>query len=91
MCSQKLELLSALGLMTREALRELQHRRGERKRRTTANPHFSSAALEEKRRNALLLIGENMASGRKCQKGRNLPLSSLIIVYFFHSILLVCD
>ncbi|KAL3215755.1 hypothetical protein MRX96_051286 [Rhipicephalus microplus] len=35
---QKLELLGALGLMTREALRELQHRRGERKRRTTANP-----------------------------------------------------
>ncbi|XP_075544509.1 uncharacterized protein LOC142578804 isoform X1 [Dermacentor variabilis] len=68
---QKLELLSALGLMTREALRELQHRRGERKRRTTANPHFSSAALEEKRRNALLLIGENMASGRKCQKVRS--------------------
>uniref|UniRef100_L7LXW4 Putative phd finger protein 21a n=1 Tax=Rhipicephalus pulchellus TaxID=72859 RepID=L7LXW4_RHIPC len=68
---QKLELLGALGLMTREALRELQHRRGERKRRTTANPHFSSAALEEKRRNALLLIGENMASGRKCQKVRS--------------------
>lgn len=68
---QKLELLGALGLMTREALRELQHRRGERKRRTTANPHFSSAALEEKRRNALLLIGENIASGRKCQKVRS--------------------
>ncbi|CAN7938069.1 unnamed protein product [Ixodes hexagonus] len=57
---KKLQLMSALGLMTREALRELQHRRGERKRRTTANPHFSSAALEEKRRNAqmLLLTGE---------------------------------
>lgn len=70
----KLELLGALGLMTREALRELQHRRGERKRRTTANPHFSNAALEEKRRNALLLItGDNLATtnttkGR--QKGR---------------------
>lgn len=55
---RKLQLMSALGLMTREALRELQHRRGERKRRTTANPHFSSAALEEKRRNAQLLLGE---------------------------------
>lgn len=52
---RKLQLMSALGLMTREALSELQNRRGERKRRTTANPHFSNAALEEKRRNALLL------------------------------------
>lgn len=67
----KLELLGALGLMTREALRELQHRRGERKRRTTANPHFSNAALEEKRRNALLLItGDNLAATKGRQKGR---------------------
>lgn len=66
----KLELLGALGLMTREALRELQHRRGERKRRTTANPHFSNAALEEKRRNALLLItGDNNAA--TAAKGRH--------------------
>ncbi|XP_064482393.1 PHD finger protein 21A-like isoform X2 [Ornithodoros turicata] len=49
--NNKMELMRALGLMTREALKELQSRRGERKRRTTANPHFSNAALE--RKNAL--------------------------------------
>ena len=38
-----------LGLVTKEALIELQSRRNERKRRTTANPQFSNAALEAKR------------------------------------------
>jgi len=37
------------GLVTKEALTELQSRKCERKRRTTANPQFSSAALEAKR------------------------------------------
>lgn len=39
----------SLGLVTKETLSELQSRKGERKRRTTANPQFSSAALEAKR------------------------------------------
>lgn len=73
---RKLQLMSALGLMTREALRELQHRRGERKRRTTANPHFSSAALEEKRRNAQLLLGEAHHHHRGRSRGRPRPGSS---------------
>ncbi|CAN8002385.1 unnamed protein product [Ixodes pacificus] len=73
---RKLQLMSALGLMTREALRELQHRRGERKRRTTANPHFSSAALEEKRRNAQLLLGEGHHHHRGRSRGRPRPGSS---------------
>jgi hypothetical protein len=37
------------GLLTKETLSELQNRKCERKRRTTANPQFSSAALEAKR------------------------------------------
>lgn len=37
------------GLVTKETLNELQSRKCERKRRTTANPQFSSAALEAKR------------------------------------------
>ncbi|XP_054155975.1 PHD finger protein 21A-like isoform X1 [Oppia nitens] len=41
--------MSCLGLVTKETLTELQSRKCERKRRTTANPQFSSAALEAKR------------------------------------------
>ena len=37
------------GLVTKETMSEMQSRKGERKRRTTANPQFSSAALEAKR------------------------------------------
>ncbi|CAG2111373.1 unnamed protein product, partial [Medioppia subpectinata] len=41
--------MMTLGLVTKESLAELQSRKCERKRRTTANPQFSSAALEAKR------------------------------------------
>ncbi len=50
--------------MTKEALTELQSRKCERKRRTTANPQFSSAALEAKRISKLE-IAERKASKRR--------------------------
>jgi hypothetical protein len=52
------------GLVTKEALTELQSRKCERKRRTTANPQFSSAALEAKRISKLE-IAERKASKRR--------------------------
>ncbi|XP_015929772.1 PHD finger protein 21A isoform X2 [Parasteatoda tepidariorum] len=45
---KKLEFLTALGLVTRDSLCDLKNKRMERKRRSTANPQFSNAALEEK-------------------------------------------
>uniref|UniRef100_T1IXW0 PHD-type domain-containing protein n=1 Tax=Strigamia maritima TaxID=126957 RepID=T1IXW0_STRMM len=38
---QKVDFMAALGLITHDTLSELQNRRSERKRRTTANPQFS--------------------------------------------------
>ena len=46
---RKEQFLYGLGLVTKEQLVELQTRKSTRKRRTTANPHFSNAAIEAKR------------------------------------------
>ena len=50
---RKEHFLLALGLVTKAALSELQNRKYTRKRRTTANPHFSNAAIEAKRINQM--------------------------------------
>lgn len=50
---RKEHFLAALGLVTKAALSEIQNKKGERKRRTTANPQFSNAAIEAKRISAL--------------------------------------
>lgn len=49
----KEEYFASLGLVTKKALSEIQNKKSERKRRTTANPQFSSAAIEAKRISAL--------------------------------------
>lgn len=54
----KEEFFAALGLVTKKALHELQNKKGERKRRTTANPHFSNAAIEAKRISAMELAAK---------------------------------
>lgn len=46
---RKEQFLRGLGLVTKEALSELQNKKSVRKRRTTANPHFSHEAIEAKR------------------------------------------
>lgn len=50
---RKEHFLSCLGLVTKAALSELQNKKYTRKRRTTANPHFSNAAIEAKRINQM--------------------------------------
>lgn len=49
---KKKEFITALGLVTRDSLSDLKNKKLERKRRSTANPQFSNAALEEKWKNA---------------------------------------
>ncbi|CAG2165070.1 unnamed protein product [Oppiella nova] len=60
--------MMSLGLVTKESLAELQSRKCERKRRTTANPQFSSAALEAKRITKLE-IAERKAKRRLLNNG----------------------
>ena len=50
---RKVDFLGSLGLITKKALSELQNKKTVRKRRTTANPHFSNAAIEAKRINQM--------------------------------------
>ncbi|XP_015790698.1 uncharacterized protein LOC107367510 [Tetranychus urticae] len=50
---RKEDFFAALGLVTKQALKEIQNKKCERKRRTTANPQFSNAAIEAKRINAM--------------------------------------
>lgn len=44
--TEKINFLSALGLITTSTCAELQNRRAERKRRSTANPQFVYSSLE---------------------------------------------
>ncbi|KAK7098644.1 hypothetical protein V1264_002894 [Littorina saxatilis] len=47
---KKQEFMACIGLVTPETLKELQNRRVERKRRSTANPHYSYTLDVERRR-----------------------------------------
>lgn len=49
---KKKDFMMSLGLVTTDSLFDLKNKKMERKRRSTANPQFSNAALEEKWRNA---------------------------------------
>ncbi|XP_022252592.1 uncharacterized protein LOC106468552, partial [Limulus polyphemus] len=73
---KKANFMAALGLVTKDALSELQNKKVERKRRTTANPQFSNAALEEKRRNAAFLNVEGKYPPYKKSRGRPRLISS---------------
>ncbi|XP_022241358.1 PHD finger protein 21A-like isoform X1 [Limulus polyphemus] len=66
----KSNFMAALGLVTKDTLSELQNKKLERKRRTTANPQFSNAALEEKRKNAIFLNMEGKCPPYKRPRGR---------------------
>ncbi|XP_074595640.1 uncharacterized protein LOC141850812 [Brevipalpus obovatus] len=50
---RKEDYFAALGLVTKQTLKEIQNKKCERKRRTTANPQFSNAAIEAKRITAM--------------------------------------
>ncbi|XP_064634749.1 PHD finger protein 21A-like isoform X3 [Lineus longissimus] len=49
---QKFEFMAALDLVSPDTVKELQSKRTERKRRTTANPHFASGGYDSERRQA---------------------------------------
>ncbi|KAI1309083.1 hypothetical protein HDE_00292 [Halotydeus destructor] len=82
----KENFLSCLGLVTKSALTEIQNKKTERKRRTTANPQFSNAAIEAKRitametaakrqrrREAALAASEEVRNPRAAKERPQLP------------------
>ncbi|KAG1661553.1 PHD finger protein 21A [Nymphon striatum] len=66
---EKNDFMLSLGLITQSRSEQLKKKRLERKRRTTANPQFSSSALEEKRKlNSIL--ASNVSPNFKRPRGR---------------------
>ncbi|CAI9741078.1 finger 21A-like isoform X2 [Octopus vulgaris] len=66
---RKLQYMASLDLVTPETLKELQSKRSERKRRSTANPQFSYS-LESDRKRMNYLVGSNITTGTKRPRGR---------------------
>lgn len=69
---QKKEFIAALGLVTRDSLSDIKSKKMERKRRSTANPQFSNAALEEKWKNAAAAAAAAQAAGPAQKRPRGL-------------------
>ncbi|XP_059388713.1 PHD finger protein 21Aa isoform X4 [Carassius carassius] len=62
----KLAFMLSLGLVTRDYLEEIQSRRQERKRRTTANPIYSGAMFEpERKKSSMSYLSSINQSSRK--------------------------
>ncbi|XP_057187550.1 PHD finger protein 21Aa isoform X2 [Triplophysa rosa] len=62
----KLAFMLSLGLVTRDYLEEIQSRRQERKRRTTANPIYSGATFEpERKKSSMSYLSSINQSSRK--------------------------
>ncbi|XP_051986314.1 PHD finger protein 21A-like isoform X7 [Xyrauchen texanus] len=62
----KLSFMLSLGLVTRDYLEEIQSRRQERKRRTTANPLYSGAMFEpERKKSSVSYLSSINQSSRK--------------------------
>ncbi|XP_056454771.1 PHD finger protein 21A [Gadus chalcogrammus] len=67
---QKLAFMVSLGLVTYDHLEEIQSRRQERKRRTTANPVYSGAVFEpERKRSAVSYLNSPLHQGTR-KRGR---------------------
>ncbi|XP_041693705.2 PHD finger protein 21A isoform X5 [Coregonus clupeaformis] len=63
---QKLAFMVALGLVTHDHLEEIQSRRQERKRRTTANPVYSGAVFEpERKKSAVTYLNTPLHQGTR--------------------------
>ncbi|KAM6444878.1 PHD finger protein 21A isoform 2-T2 [Rhynochetos jubatus] len=63
---QKLAFMVSLGLVTHDHLEEIQSKRQERKRRTTANPVYSGAVFEpERKKNAVTYLNSTMHPGTR--------------------------
>ncbi|XP_053576270.1 PHD finger protein 21A [Bombina bombina] len=67
---QKLAFMVSLGLVTHDHLEEIQSKRQERKRRTTANPVYSGAVFEpERKKSAVTYLNSTMPPGTR-KRGR---------------------
>ncbi|XP_063294140.1 PHD finger protein 21A isoform X5 [Pelobates fuscus] len=67
---QKLAFMVSLGLVTHDHLEEIQSKRQERKRRTTANPVYSGAVFEpERKKSAVTYLNNTMHPGTR-KRGR---------------------
>ncbi|XP_075783696.1 PHD finger protein 21A isoform X5 [Pelodiscus sinensis] len=67
---QKLAFMVSLGLVTHDHLEEIQSKRQERKRRTTANPVYSGAIFEpERKKSAVTYLNSTMHPGTR-KRGR---------------------
>ncbi|XP_063294139.1 PHD finger protein 21A isoform X4 [Pelobates fuscus] len=63
---QKLAFMVSLGLVTHDHLEEIQSKRQERKRRTTANPVYSGAVFEpERKKSAVTYLNNTMHPGTR--------------------------
>ncbi|XP_075694051.1 PHD finger protein 21A isoform X4 [Rhinoderma darwinii] len=63
---QKLAFMVSLGLVTHDHLLEIQSKRQERKRRTTANPVYSGAVFEpERKKSAVTYLNSTMHPGTR--------------------------
>uniref|UniRef100_A0A8C7F8F7 PHD finger protein 21A n=1 Tax=Oncorhynchus kisutch TaxID=8019 RepID=A0A8C7F8F7_ONCKI len=73
---QKLAFMVSLGLVTHDRLEEIQRRRQERKRRTTANPVYSGAVFEpERKKSAVTYLNTPLHQGTR-KRGRPPKYSS---------------
>ncbi|XP_046715026.1 PHD finger protein 21A isoform X1 [Silurus meridionalis] len=73
---QKLAFMVSLGLVTHDHLEEIQSRRQERKRRTTANPVYSGAVFEpERKKSAVTYLNTPLHQGTR-KRGRPPKFSS---------------
>ncbi|XP_072554467.1 PHD finger protein 21Aa isoform X3 [Paramormyrops kingsleyae] len=74
---QKLAFMVALGLVTYDHLEEIQSRRQERKRRTTANPVYSGAVFEpERKKNTVTYLNTPLHHGTR-KRANEEPLSKV--------------
>ncbi|XP_059401724.1 PHD finger protein 21A-like isoform X6 [Carassius carassius] len=94
---QKLAFMVSLGLVTYDHLEEIQSRRQERKRRTTANPVYSGAVFEpERKKSAVTYLNTPLHQGTRKRANED-PLSKGDIHEDFCTVcrrsgqLLMCD
>ncbi|XP_015194097.1 PHD finger protein 21Aa isoform X5 [Lepisosteus oculatus] len=75
---QKLAFMVSLGLVTHDHLEEIQSRRQERKRRTTANPVYSGAVFEpERKKSAVTYLNSPIHQGTRKRANED-PLSKIL-------------
>ncbi|XP_068116947.1 PHD finger protein 21A isoform X2 [Hyperolius riggenbachi] len=75
---QKLAFMMALGLLTHDHLEEIQSKRQERKRRTTANPVYSGAVFEpERKKSAVTYLNSTVHPGTR-KRGRPPKYSTVL-------------